>query len=309
MPIPTHTTFMDFARAIGSDPSGGVMEGASAHRIEVIHPSPSQSETFRTGYFTLVLFRTGRGRYWLDGTVYATRPGTVYFTNPGHAKAFANDAPSTGWVLTFTEAFLKTHARVDIFGELPFLLAETAPPFHADADTFAALDAQAEQVAAEIARPSSIQAPLVAALFVALLLRFREAFWDDYDPIDEGDRGSEIVRTFRRDLEVGVRALVAGEASFPPSVTDLADAQGLHPNYLSTVVKSKTGRSVGDWTAEKMAAEARGLLAGSRAPVKEIAYTLGYSEPTAFSRFFKQQTGETPTTFRRRSDAAQGTVE
>ena len=102
----------------------------------------------------------------VDGVEYPTRAGTVYFTNPGHVKAFAYDEPSEGWVLTFTEAFLKAHARADVFGDLPFLLAETAPPFYADAEpggreAFADLVRLAGLVSAEASRASTVQAPLV----------------------------------------------------------------------------------------------------------------------------------------------------
>ena len=297
MSIPTYPTYADFARATGKQVAAGRAEDVSADRIEGVWTTPDASAPFRTGYFTVVLIEQGRGRYVIDGAEYPTRPGTVYFTNPGHVKAFAYDAPTSGWVLTFTEGFLKEHARADVFGDLPFLLAESAPPFYADPATFEALSALAEQIAAETARPSEIRDRLVAALLVVFLLRFREAFWDGYDPVAEGDRGSAIIASFRRDLEAALRALVAGETAAAPSVADLAEAQGLHPNYLSTVVKAKTDRTVGEWTAEKLVAEARGLLSGSRASVKEVAYRLGFSEPTAFSRFFKRETGQTPTAF------------
>lgn len=304
MPFPTFSTYSAYERATGLRSSSSLY-GVSADRIERVWPAPHTSSPFRTGYFTVALIESGRGRYTIDGVEYPTREGTVYFTNPGHVKAFTFDAPSTGWVLTFTEAFLKAHVRVGVFGALPFLLAETAPPFYADASpdgtaAFLALSSLAEQVAAEAGRPSTVQPQLVGALLFSLLLRFREAFWDDYDPVAEGDRSSAIVAAFQRDLEGWLRALVAGAKSAPPLVTDLADAQALHANYLSTVVKAKTGRTVGEWTAAKLAAEARGLLLDRGVAVKEVAYRLGFSEPTAFSRFFKRETGLTPSAFRRR---------
>jgi AraC-like DNA-binding protein len=211
----------------------------------------------------------------------------------------------SGYILTFSEPFLKEHVHADVFGDLPFLIAETAPPFYADAETFALLAGPAEAIIEEHGRPSSVQEKVIASLLMALLFRIRDAFWREYDPVEEGGRGSAIVEAFKRELEARVRALVGGGATAPPSVSDLAEAQGLHPNYLSTVVKEKTGRTVGDWMAEKLAAEARALLAGSRRSIKEVSYALGFSEATHFSRFFKRETGLTPTAFRR-GDAGRG---
>jgi AraC-like DNA-binding protein len=302
--IPAYDSMAAYVAALGGKP--GVVAGASGHRLEDVHPVvPFSMPAFRANYYTVVLIRTGRGRFFIDGVTYDTRPQTVYFTNPGHIKGFAYNEPMSGYILTFSEPFLKEHVHADVFGDLPFLLAETAPPFYADAETFALLAGLAEAIIEEHGRPSSVQEKVIASLLMALLFRIRDAFWREYDPVEEGGRGSAIVEAFKRELEARVRALVGGGATAPPSVSDLAEAQGLHPNYLSTVVKEKTGRTVGDWMAEKLAAEARALLAGSRRSIKEVSYALGFSEATHFSRFFKRETGLTPTAFRR-GDAGRG---
>ncbi len=56
---------------------------------------------------------------------------------------------------------------------------------------------------------------------------------------------------------------------------------------------------VNTWISEKTIAEAQALLAQTSKPIKEVAYQLGFQEPTHFSRFFKKQTGLTPSAFRR----------
>lgn len=272
--------------------------GASGHRLERLHEMPCTSPPLRVDHYAVVLIRTGGGTFTVDGVTHETRARTVYFTNPGHVKGFSYRAETTGLLLTFDEPFLREYAHPDPFRELPFLLAETAPPFYADAEAFARLDRLALQVVDEFGRPSSVQKRVVGSLLMATLLRFRDACWSAYSPAEEGDRGSAIVSAFRRDLETHLRALVAGTAG-PPTVADLAQAQALHPTYLGTVVRAKTGRTVGEWVARRLAAEARAQLADRRRSVQEVGFALGFSEATHFSRFFKRETGLTPSAFRR----------
>jgi AraC family transcriptional activator of pobA len=54
-------------------------------------------------------------------------------------------------------------------------------------------------------------------------------------------------------------------------VQDYAAAQHLHPNYLTNVVKTKTGKPISAWIADKTIAEAKSLLQNSASSIKEIA--------------------------------------
>ena len=74
----------------------------------------------------------------------------------------------------------------------------------------------------------------------------------------------------------------------------------LHPKYLSRVVRTATnGVTPGQWIDRYVVAQAKRLiLANPELSLKEIAYELGFSEPTSFYRFFKRVTGLTANEFR-----------
>ena len=74
----------------------------------------------------------------------------------------------------------------------------------------------------------------------------------------------------------------------------------LHPKYLSRVVRTATnGVTPGQWIDRYVVAQAKRLMATNpELSLKEIAYELGFSEPTSFYRFFKRVTGLTANEFR-----------
>ncbi len=74
----------------------------------------------------------------------------------------------------------------------------------------------------------------------------------------------------------------------------------LHPKYLSRVVRTATnGVTPGQWIDRYVVAQAKRLMATNpELSLKEIAYELGFSEPTSFYRYFKRVTGLTANEFR-----------
>lgn len=73
----------------------------------------------------------------------------------------------------------------------------------------------------------------------------------------------------------------------------------LSPKYFSTVIKQETGHTVGYWIRNHIIADAKMLLhVRHDLPIQAIADMLGFEEQTAFSRYFKRETGMSPTEYR-----------
>ncbi len=270
------------------------------HYLPAIHKEiPFTSPVFRANYYSFVFVKDGRGTYTTDEQVFPTQPRTIYFTNPGHIKAFKLEELNDAYIITLTESFLKEQVHQKIFEEFPFLLAETVPPGTLSPEEFEEFEKLYLHIFEEYSKDSPYKYRIIGNLFVVLLYKIKDSFWKSYNPIEEGDRSSQIVKEFKWLLEKHYRALTAGDAPYQYQVQDYAREQGLHPSYLSNVIKSKTGRSVNLWIIEKMIAEAQAFLKNTSFTSKEIGYRLGFSEPTHFSSYFKKHTGLTPNSYRR----------
>jgi AraC-like DNA-binding protein len=77
-----------------------------------------------------------------------------------------------------------------------------------------------------------------------------------------------------------------------------ADALCITPRHLTELVKAVTGRTPSDWIAEAVALEAKALLQNPALAVQQVAASLHFADQFAFSRFFKNSTGLSPTAYR-----------
>lgn len=261
-------------------------------------PLPFKSPISRVNFFAFLFIKNGRGHYIVDDHTFAMEPNTLYFTNPGHYRSFHYTHIDEVYLITLSESFLKEYVQADIYEEFSFLLTETLPARTVKPAVFAEFEQLYHQIYNEYSSPSPFRSRLIGSLFVVLLLKFKEHFWLDYNALYEGNRSSEIVKIFKRTLEQHYRDLTAGLVDRVFRVQEYADAQNLHPNYISSVIKSKTGKSIGNWIAEKTISEAKVLLQNSSLSIKEIAYRLGFAEAAHFSNYFSKHTSRSPTQYR-----------
>jgi len=82
------------------------------------------------------------------------------------------------------------------------------------------------------------------------------------------------------------------------SVSQYADALAVTPNHLNRVVKRTTGQPASQHITTLLILEAKVVLKNSQLSVAEIAAQLHFDDPAYFGRFFRQQTGQTPTAYR-----------
>lgn len=120
--------------------------------------------------------------------------------------------------------------------------------------------------------------------------------------IDLARLAGDVVSDLRRNGEpllAEVFDVIDRRIGEPLSLRDVADAVGLTPGHLTTLVRRRTGRTVGEWIIERRMARARQLLTDTDLPVAEIATRVGVVDPGYFSRQFRATHGASPRAWRR----------
>ena len=269
--------------------------------IPAIHPQiPFESPVLQANYFSFILTKEGSGVYYLDDEAFPFASKSFYFTNPGHIKSYVLHESKEALIITLSDKFLQENVTLETFEEFPFLLAERSPAHHLPDSDFEEFQTLYHQILNEFEKDSPYKNKILGNLFTVLLIKIKEKFWSDYDPIEEGNRDSQIVKSFKKELEKAFNKVVNGDApEVKLQAQDFAEKLNLHPNYLNSVIKSKTGRTLNDWISQRTLSLAKVLLLNTSLSAKEIAYQLGFSESTHFGRFFKKHTGQSPNAFRK----------
>ena len=86
-------------------------------------------------------------------------------------------------------------------------------------------------------------------------------------------------------------------------ITDVAAAVGVHANYLANTFQEQYHVTPKQYLTKLKLDKAKELLLLTKHPVYIIANSVGFSDPLAFSKFFRRMTGISPTEYRNKQEA------
>jgi two-component system response regulator YesN len=84
---------------------------------------------------------------------------------------------------------------------------------------------------------------------------------------------------------------------------EIAAALSVSKNHYSTLFKRETGTSLWAYLTEIRMSKARELLRDTDMRSHEIAYAVGYDNPSYFSKLFKKLNNQTPQEYRKQVQA------
>lgn len=217
-------------------------------------------------------------------------PGQLYFGGPGQLAQVLAQLPahSPGQVLRFTDDFLyaageASEPLLSLFHNAP-LTTPLPLPAGATAEIAFLLAHLAQQATGD----ALLREALLRSYLQTLLLRCISLHRQHY-PRENLARPGLFLR-FRQLLEQYYTEW--------KSVTAYADQLCVTPNHLSVSIKRETGRPASDHIRQRIMLEAQRLVAARDAPLKEIAYQLGFEDVAHFSKLFKRCHGVSFSSFK-----------
>jgi AraC family transcriptional regulator, transcriptional activator of pobA len=270
------------------------------HRLEGLHgDAPKKSPQFRTDYYAFLLITGGKSCYTIDGQTFDLAQNAFYFTNPGHLKSFDIEIPVSGFMLTYTETFVKQYFQGDFLQLFPFLIHENKPIMYLDDVLAKEISELFEMMLQEYKGNGHYKKAVLTNQLMILLYKTKELLVSHQATAQSLNRANDIVNRFKIRLNESFRDLAMGKTDKIPSIKELASNLTVHPNYLSTVIKEESGKSASDWIQDRTFSEAQALLSNDTKSISEIAFALGFTDSTHFAKFFKKKSNLTPLEYRK----------
>lgn len=241
-------------------------------------PGPHAAVPHRHDFVELVWLSAGSGTHTVDTSEFDVRPRTLHTIAPGEVHCWVpGEVPLEGTIVLFREDFLTGP------GGLP---ARTWVGGMANPDTRTArrIDRMLRELREELAGDAPDRDTVLRFQLSALVTVCSRAAAAETGP--------------RHELAAAFRGLLRERRSTALTVTACARALGVTPNHLTEVVTAATGRTPGALLRASVVLEAQRLLAHTSRSCAQVAASLDFDDPSYFSRYFRRETGTTPSAYR-----------
>lgn len=246
----------------------------------------------RHDYYTVILVEKARGRHVIDFKDYPLSGMEVFFISPGQVHQVIESEQSFGYSLVFTDEFLlesgipqRFISDISLFN--PY---GECPPLPLDEKAFSVLRTRAEEMIEIAASEDAFRKDALGALLKLFLIACNQqcVLPPSDNPNNEG--GSHLIRDFKSLIESNFRQW--------HQIAHYAEAMHVSADHLNRVIKAATGKTSKEHIQGRITTAAKRMLFFTEMSTKEIAFELGFSEPSNFSAFFKKCTGKSPSAFR-----------
>ena len=267
--------------------------------FDVVDVSGKSGKTYdstsqhRHTFFELFIFESGKGTHEIDFNHYPVEADSVHFVSPGqiHHLVLKN---VKGYVLCFTEDFVSLKSKGDFVEDFPFYDTSSPPFLKLSKDLSKEISALVNTANRDIRTLRQGNSELLHAYLTIVLLKIKTFY-------TESKKNHFQLNQTKKQKVAAFKKLVNAFFSVHRSVSDYASKLNVSPNYLNTLCKKHEGKTAMQLIHERLLLESKRLLYATDMNVKEISFYLRFEDVSYFNRFFKKQTGLTPSQYRQQS--------
>jgi len=249
------------------------------------------TDPHRIGFYMLLYITSGEAHHTVDFQSFPIAPQTLAIVSKHQINQFRDQPALEGYLILITEEFLQ-RALFDLEGTVTSLLFEPI--------TTQALFLQgAESVYPHIKRldeeyhsgnNDAQHAPILTRELGILLLKAERLRSEQLPQSVQNAETSVRLIAFRDLLERYFKKHWTAQM--------YADTLGFSKRTLGSITRKHLNRTPKEVIDQRLLLEIKRLLAHTDQSIKEIAFELGFEDPSNVNKFFKRLSGSTPSSFR-----------
>jgi len=265
---------------------------------DFINIPPEHSHEF----IELVFVVKGNAMHVFEGTSYPIKTNDVFIINPGEVHTFKVEPGETLEIINclfmstlIQDSLLKelgVSQSMDFFYIHPFL--DEVERFHHFINVGGSYSVRLlsilEGMIDEYDQEKSRYTTLIRLRLIELLIILSRV----YNNMQLNVRNSPNVKSEDQILVQRISGYLTRNYDQKISIPDLCKLFNISPRHLSRLFKKETNRTVIEMLHEIRIGKAKALLLGTDYKVIEVALTIGYDDPSFFSRLFQRHTGCSP---------------
>ena len=247
----------------------------------------------RHNYYTVLWARKACGTHHIDYKEHPIQPNIVFFVGPGQVHKVETKPEPVGWVILFTKEFLQENYIPESFIKNLGLFSDITdtPPLTIDKKTEEKLADITSHLQQAFEEDNLFKDTVLGAYLKLFLIECNRLTDSKQKEISHSvQSGKSIVLNFKELLESNFHTW--------HQVSKYAEDLAISPDYLNNVIKTSTGKNAKEFIQERILLEAKRLGVHTDLSSKQIAYQLGFDDPSYFSKFYKNIEGISFTEFR-----------
>lgn len=248
-------------------------------------------ETFRANFYIVCICTAGEIHLEVEGGKLLIEPNQIFVSAPSTVIGFTGIQEDLEMqILLFERNFITKNSSnpyfiesMDIFEADPYRLLKPAE------EDFFRIKQIMSYLEALDQRNGKFKDPIIITAIVNLLLEIAELVTKEQDGFE---------KTSQKNTYIEFMSLVYRHALNHKEVAFYANKLHLSPKHLLRIVKNASGSTPSQIINQTVLKSAYVLLADTRVDISQIAYDTGFNSVSAFSRFFKRETGISPSEYR-----------
>jgi AraC-like DNA-binding protein len=246
-------------------------------------------------FYQIIWFAKGQGKHFVDFNKFEVTPNSFFLISKDQVHFFDNNKNYEGIIIHFNEEFLiDSENDIDVFLKYSiFNDFESEPFFRTSKDTVNIFSGLISQLQQEIATHETFghKEYLRHLLKLFLISIQRIGKRNTFKNLSVNNNSHITFLRFRKLVDSNFKKI--------QTVGEYAGLLNLSSKTLTNHTKESADKTPLEIINERIILEGKRLISHSSLNINEIGFQLGFNDPSYFVKYFKKQTGKSPSDFRK----------